>query len=116
MKINKYYNRKVIIDGFKFDSQKEAKRYNELKLMEREGIIHSLRLQPRFLLQDKFQYKNKTYRKIEYIADFSYFNTNEDVLVIEDAKGFKTEVFKLKEKLLIKSLIEQDKKFEFRIM
>lgn len=74
--------------------------------MESTGYIHTLILQPKFLLQDKFIYKSKTYRKIEYIADFSYVRSEDDVLVIEDVKGLKTDVFKIKEKLFLKVMLE----------
>ena len=88
--MNKYYNQKTKIDGINFDSKAEAKRYQQLKLMEQAGSIKDLVLQPKFLLQDKFIYKNKTYRKIEYIADFSYFSIEEDIFIVEDVKGVKT--------------------------
>ena len=55
-----------------FDSIRESQRYKELKLLERAGEISNLKLQPKFLLQDSFKKNGKTYRKIEYIADFSY--------------------------------------------
>lgn len=55
-----------------FDSIRESQRYKELKLLERAGEISNLELQPKFLLQDSFKKNGKTYRKIEYIADFSY--------------------------------------------
>ena len=80
----KYKNKKVEIDGIKFDSKKEANRYCELKLLERAGKIFDLKLQPRFLLQENFKYKNKTYRKIEYVADFEY--TENGQTVVEDVK------------------------------
>lgn len=115
-KYNKYGNRKVTIDNITFDSKKEAKRYQELKLMEKTGLITNLALQPKFLLQDKFKHNNKTYRKIEYIADFSYVRVEDDVLVIEDTKGFKTYDFKIKEKLLIKTLLDKGIEFEFNVI
>ncbi len=116
MKYNKYNNKKVNINGILFDSKKEARRYNHLKLLESAGEIKELVLQPKFLLQDNFTYKNRTYRKIEYIADFSYVRTEDNVLVIEDAKGFKTDVFKLKEKMFIKTLLEKGQEFEFNLI
>lgn len=70
--MNKYRNKKVIVDGEEFDSKKEGNRYKELRLLERAGEISNLELQPRFLLQDKFKKNGKTYRKIEYVADFMY--------------------------------------------
>ncbi len=70
--MNKYRNKKVQVDMYVFDSIRESQRYKELKLLERAGEISNLELQPRFLLQDSFKKNGKTYRKIEYIADFSY--------------------------------------------
>lgn len=97
--MNKYHNKKTVVDNIKFDSKLEADRYSELKLLERAGEIFDLKLQPRFLLQPNFKYKNKTYRKIEYVADFEYICNGQ--VVVEDSKGFKTDVFKIKEKLLL---------------
>lgn len=102
MAYRKYRAKKAIVDGITFDSKKEAGRYQELKLLERAGAIKDLSLQPNFLLQDKFQYKEKTERKIEYIADFQYYVVKDKKWVIEDVKGFKTDVYKLKKKLFLK--------------
>mgnify|MGYP003309414572 CR=1 FL=1 len=93
----KYGNKKVIIDGIKFESELEGKRYVQLKLLQRAGEISNLRLQVPFLLQDSFRKNGKTYRKIEYIADFIYDEKGKTI--VEDTKGVKTEVFKMKQKL-----------------
>lgn len=98
---HKYGANKVEIDGIKFDSQKEAIRYKELKLLERVGKISALELQPRFELVGK--YKNgagKSIRKMEYVADFRYVLDGE--VIIEDTKGFKTKDYLLKKKLFEK--------------
>lgn len=70
--MNKYKNKKTQVDMYVFDSIAESKRYKELALLQRAGEIQNLELQPRFLLQESFKKNGKTYRKIEYIADFSY--------------------------------------------
>lgn len=98
----KYHNRKTVVDGITFDSKKEANRYIELKQAVKQGIIKDLVLQPRFELQESFKLKGKTIRKIEYIADFSYTDVKNGITVVEDVKGIKTDVFKLKEKLFLK--------------
>ena len=101
---NKFSAKKVIIDGITFDSQKEARRYNELRLLERAGEIKDLELQPRFLLQDAFKRAGKTHRKIEYVADFRYTNASGEQIV-EDVKSPPTRkhpVYRLKKKLLLK--------------
>ena len=95
--MNKYYNKKTTINGIQFDSKKEASRYYELWLLEKSGYIDNLKLQPKFLLQPSFKKNGKTYRKIEYIADFMYFQDGK--IIIEDTKGHETEVFKLKHKM-----------------
>lgn len=100
VKINKYQARKTLIDGFNFDSKKEGRRYLELKFMQHAGIISDLELQPVFLLQDKFQHHGKTYRAIKYIADFRYLKNGETI--VEDVKGFETQVYKIKKKMLLK--------------
>ena len=100
-KQNKYRNKKVIIDGIEFDSQKEGNRYKELKLLERSNEIRNLRLQVKFELQPSFKIGNKTHREIIYIADFTYTGKDGNV-VVEDVKGCKairTKEYILKRKL-----------------
>lgn len=98
--MNKYRNKKVQVDMYVFDSIRESQRYKELKLLERAGEISNLELQPHFLLQESFKKNGKTYRKIEYIADFKY--TENEKTIVEDVKGMQTDVFKLKHKLFEK--------------
>ena len=102
--MNKYRNKKVIVDDYIFDSIQESKRYKELKLLLRAGEIQNLELQPHFLLQEGFKKNNKTYRKIEYIADFKY--TENGKTIVEDVKGLQTDVFKLKHKLFEKKYLD----------
>lgn len=98
---NKYGNKKVVVDGHEFDSQKEARRYKELKLMERAGVIKNLELQPAFELIPTIRTEHETLRKTVYKADFRYVDTKTDGVVVEDVKGFKTDVYKLKKKMLL---------------
>lgn len=98
---NKYGNKKVVVDGYKFDSQKEARRYKELKLMERAGVIKNLELQPAFELIPTIRTEYETLRKTVYKADFKYFDVKADHEVVEDVKGFRTDVYKLKKKMLL---------------
>lgn len=98
-KKSKYYAEKTEVDGIKFDSAKESKRYANLKLLERAGVIENLKLQPRFLLQEGFTYNGHKERKIEYVADFQYERNGQTI--VEDVKGMKTEVYKLKRKLFL---------------
>lgn len=98
--MNKYRNKKVIIDDYIFDSIQESRRYKELKMLLKAGEIENLELQPHFLLQESFKKNGKTYRKIEYIADFKYIENGK--IIVEDVKGIQTDVFKLKHKLFEK--------------
>ena len=98
---SKFSSVKTIIDGHAFDSKKEAKYYSELKIREKAGEIKELKLQPRFLLQNGFSYNGKRYRKIEYIADFEYFDVTENNRVVVDVKGYKTDVYQIKKKLFL---------------
>ena len=97
--MSKYYNKKIIVDGVEFDSKNEANRYVELKLLEHTGHIKDLELQVPFLLQPSFKKNGKTIRAIRYIADFVYFDNDLKQTVVEDVKGYRTEVYKLKKKL-----------------
>ena len=99
MMMTKYHSKKTVVDGITFDSQKESKRYIVLKQLERQGTIKGLKLQPRFELLPSFKKNGKTYRKCEYVADFSYFNVATGEHIVEDVKGLKTEVYKLKRKI-----------------
>lgn len=97
--MNKYKNKKVIYDGITFDSIKEKNRYIELKLLERAGLIKDLKLQYEFELQPAFILYNKKIRKISYIADFYYFDNKLNDYVVEDTKGMRTDVYKIKKKM-----------------
>lgn len=96
---SKYHSKKVIVDGIEFDSKKEGKRYQELKLLEKVNEIRDLQLQKVFELQPAFKKNGKTYRKTTYKADFYYFSIKDNKYIVEDVKGFKTEVYKLKKKM-----------------
>ena len=102
VKQNKYHNKKVIVDEIKFDSKKEARRYNQLKLLEKAGIIKNLQRQVKFELQPSFKYNNKTIRAINYIADFVYEQDGKQI--VEDVKSEATKkdkVYLIKKKLLL---------------
>lgn len=97
--MRKYHNIKTRIDGILFDSKLEAKRYNELKLLQRSGEIEDLKLQPSFELQPSFKKNGKTIRAITYKGDFSYYDKRKERIIVEDTKGMKTKDYILKKKL-----------------
>lgn len=102
MKYSKYKNKKVIVDNIEFDSIKESNRYKELKLLERAGEIHDLKLQVPFVLIPSFKYNNKTTRETKYIADFTY-EDKENNFIVEDvkSKATRTRIYMLKKKLML---------------
>lgn len=99
-KKNKYNNTKVEYKGIKFDSIKEMKHYQLLEYLQRIGEIKELKLQVPYELIPKYKINNKTVRKTTYIADFTYITTKDDKLHIVDTKGFKTDVYRLKKKMV----------------
>lgn len=93
---SKYGNVKTVTsDGIKHDSEKEAQRWCELKLLERAGIIKDLKRQVEFELIPK-QGKESPVR---YIADFVYIENGKKV--VEDVKGIRTDVYKIKKKMML---------------
>ena len=116
MRRSKYGNRKTVVDGIVFDSQKEAQRYRELLLLERAGKISYLDRQTKFTLipaqrepstemykRGRNKGKPKPGKLLEkecnYIADFVYYQDKK--IVVEDTKGFRTEAYKIKRKLML---------------
>ena len=89
---NKFNAVKKTVDGVKFDSTREAKRYEELKLLVRAGKIKSLRVQVSYPLVKSVKYKNAKRAKPEmiYTADFEYWDIEKNELVVEDVKSVAT--------------------------
>ncbi len=97
--MSKYYSKKVVVDGITFDSKKEANRYSELKMLEKAGKIKDLKLQHQFVLQPPFRKNGKAIRAITYVADFTYYDLEKMKNVVEDVKGYKTDVYSMKKKM-----------------
>ena len=91
--MTKYRAKPVVVDNVRFASIREKNRYLELKLLFRAGEIFDLALQPEF----EFVLDGK--KMFSYFSDFSY--TDKDgTKVIEDSKGFRTPLYRLKKKLI----------------
>ena len=100
--MNKYNNKKTVIDNITFDSKKEALRYMDLKLLQRAKKIGNLKMQPVFvLLEEGINSYGQKYREMTYIADFSYMDCEKFEYIVEDVKGMKTEVYNIKKKLFM---------------
>lgn len=91
---HKYGAIATTVDDTRFDSKAEARRYQELKLMERGRLIRNLELQPRFPIEIN------GVKVCTYVADFRYVSCGTSEMVVEDTKGFKTPEYKLKKKLM----------------
>lgn len=86
---HKFHAKRTEVDNIKFSSQKEAKRYNILKLLQKSGDILF------FLRQVPFHLPGG----VKYVCDFLIFWAN-GIVTIEDVKGFKTESYKAKKKMV----------------
>lgn len=93
-KPSKYKNVKTTYDGKEFDSAKEARRYQELKLLEAAFEITDLKCQRPVACVVNLIHV------CDWIADFTYYCRKRKALIFEDAKGMKTDVYKLKKKLV----------------
>ena len=89
---------RTVVDGINFPSEKEAKRYCDLKILERAGQIKNLKRQVTFPLV----VKGHPIFPHGYIADFTYFEKDGEAwrYVVEDAKGFRTETYETKKQLM----------------
>lgn len=111
-KKSKYGAKKTVIDGKSFDSKKEAKRFEELRILEKAGTISELKTQVKYILipaqrePDQIgvrggRKKGKVIeRECSYMADFAYKNS-EGKTVVEDTKGFRTKEYIIKRKLML---------------
>ena len=113
---SKYYNKRTIAsDGNVFDSVKEARRWEQLLLLQKADKINSLRRQVAYeLLPNQYETYERysksgkrlkdgtrlVERKVEYVADFVYTITETGENIVEDTKGVKTKDYIIKRKLL----------------
>jgi hypothetical protein len=82
-----------------FASKRETNRYRALILLLKCGKISALELQNKFILQQPYRKNGKSIREIAYVADFVYFDKERNKVIVEDSKGYRTDVFKLKKKI-----------------
>ena len=97
-KPRKYRNEPVMVDGIRFDSKAEARRFGELRMLEMAGEITALECQPRYRLEVN------GVKVCDYVGDFRYVDTETGRVVVEDAKGgdaTKTRLYKVKKRLML---------------
>ena len=88
------------VDGIVFHSKKEATRYMELKLLQSQGVISDLELQPRFSWETTYSANGRSVgRQHSYRADFAY-NDDDGNRIIEDVKGYRTAEYKRKKRIV----------------
>ena len=104
---NKFGAVPTTVDAIRFASKKESRRYLDLKLMEKAGLIRDLECQPKFPIHTLPQscWGNAAavpVRVATYIADFSYYDVESHRVVVEDvkSKATRTAVYRLKKKLI----------------
>lgn len=106
----KYHSRKCTVTlpesgkSITFDSEKEARRFGELVLLQKAGNVRSLRLQVNFTLQEGYTTsEGERVRPIVYRADFTYQErtTYGWRTVVEDVKGVRTKEYGMKRKLML---------------
>lgn len=99
--MSKYNSKKTVVDGQKFDSEKEANRYQELLLLKRVGAIKNLSRQVKFVLIPSQRDENGKVveRECSYKADFKY--EEDGKTVVEDVKGYRTKEYIIKRKLML---------------
>lgn len=99
----KFKNKKVEIDGHKFDSKAESRRYIELKELAATGTIRDLTLQKRFKLIPAQRVGGRLIeRAVDYVSDFCY-RDSDGLLIVEDVKSpfTKTPAYIIKRKLML---------------
>lgn len=89
----KYRNVPTVVDGRRFASKLEARRYSELSLLQRGHEIDGLECQPRFSLDVNGQHI------CNYVADFAYLD-KAGRRITEDVKGVLTADCRIKLKLM----------------
>ena len=101
---HKFNAKPTEVDGEYFASRREARRYRELKLLLYAGRIRDLVLQPEYPLHIVKLYRNGWPIEIatvaKYIGDFEYTDCQSGEIKTEDTKGFRTAVYRLKQKLM----------------
>lgn len=99
-KPSKLGNKALTIGCEKYRSQREAKRHQQLLVLQRAGLLENLRREVPFILAPSVRYAGKRATPaLRYFADFVY--TRDGAQVVEDCKGFRTYHYKLKKHLML---------------
>lgn len=98
----KYRNKPCTVGGEKYRSQREAKRHQDLLLLQKAGLIAGLIREVAFELAPgvKISGEDRKRPAVRYVADFVYSDVRSGKVVVEDAKGMQTPVYRLKKHLM----------------
>lgn len=107
--IGKYHNKKIKTEDGTFDSKFEYEEWCRLKLLERGGIISNLMRQVPYILISTIRTTAGTLKQITYYADFVYEENG--IVCMVDTKGFETEIYKIKKRLLINQYVTGQRVF-----
>lgn len=115
--MNKYYAKRTTVDGIEFHSKKEARRYQQLKLLEKAGTICDLKRQVKYeLIPAQYIDGKCVERAVTYTSDFEYYVLKDlrqkTVMadhrsktvgehIVEDVKGVRTNEYVIKRKLML---------------
>lgn len=97
--MNKYKNKKTTYKGMLFDSMVEADRYIELEQLQKKGKIQNLDRQVVYTILPQQIHNGVKVQPVKYKADFIY--TIDGTAYMEDVKGYQTQEYRLKRKLII---------------
>ena len=109
--MSKYHSQKITVDGETFDSRKEFRRWQELRLLEQAGAISKLERQVPFELipairepptigpRGGVKQGRIIEKPVNYVADFAYYKDGQ--YIVEDSKGYRTDVYIMKRKLML---------------
>jgi hypothetical protein len=96
---SKYGAKPWVVDHLRFASKAEGTRYQELRLLEHAGQIRDLELQPAYPIRVRTP-AGRDVAVLVYVADFRYRAGPQGILTVEDVKGVRTPVYRLKKKLV----------------
>jgi hypothetical protein len=99
---------KVFSDGLKFDSKLEYYFYEKA----REKGLKCVREAFKQVYQPKFEYMGKSFREMTFTADFHVPLPDANYLVEIKSGNYKTDAYKLRRKLIMYYLCEQNKTME----
>ena len=114
---NKYHNIKVEVDGYKFDSKKEAEFYQDLLLLKRSGELLDFEVHPKIILQEGFKFNGKKIQQITHSPDFIlYWEGGTEFIDVKGGKATQTQAWRLKWKLLMFKYRGDEKSYMFTVV